>query len=99
MSALNIGNGDNILYRESELIQQPDIGEMASTDLTFLYPDFSNTSDNFNFSLGLSYNTNFIGLCFQTNDVFLKAYNEMFSKCSIIKNTDLKVKKLTDSVN
>jgi len=99
MSALNIGNGDNILYRESELIQQPDIGEMASTDLTFLYPDFSNTSDNFNFSLGLSYNTNFIGLCFQTNDVFLKVYNEMFSKCSIIKNTDLKVKKLTDSVN
>ena len=99
MSALDIGNGDNIIYRESELIQQPDLDDLATTSISFLYPDFSNSSNNYNFVTGLKYKINFIGLSFQTNDVHLKVYNDMFSKSSIITIEDPNVKSLVKSIN
>jgi len=94
MCALNIGNGDNVIYRESDLIQQSDIDEFASNSLSFLYPDFSKSSNNYNFVNGLNRKINFIGMSFQTNDVHLKVYNEIFLKNSIISVNDEKVKAL-----
>jgi hypothetical protein len=84
MSALDIGNGDNIIHRESDLVQKPDMDGLSASTLSFLYPDFSNTSNNYNFVNGLNYKINFIGLSFQTNDLHLKVYNDMFSNSSII---------------
>lgn len=97
MSALDIGNGDNVLYRESELIQSPDIDSVTSPSLSFLYPDYSNNSNNYNFVNGLKYKVNFIGLSFQTDDVHLKVFNGMFSKSSIITVEDPNVKELLKS--
>lgn len=97
LSALDIGNGDNIIYRETDLIQQPDIENLTSPSLSFLYPDYSNSSNNYNFVDGLKYKINFIGLSFQTNDVHLKVFNDMFSKSSIITVEDPNVKALLKS--
>ena len=97
MSALDIGNGDNIIYRESELTQRPDIDGLSASTLSFLYPDFSNTSNNYNFVNGLKYKVNFIGLSFQTNDLHLKVYNDLFSNSSIITTENQNVKSLLEN--
>jgi len=97
MSALDIGNGDNVIYRESDLLQSPDIDGLSSSNLSFLYPDFSNTSNNYNFVNGLKNKVNFIGLSFQTNDVHLKVYNDMFSNSSIITTENQNVKSLLEN--
>ena len=84
MSALNVGNGENIIYRESDLIQQ-DVTTMKKTEnLSILYPDFSNTSNNYDFRAGLDQRINFIGLCFQENDAYLNEYNKLFSTSAFI---------------
>jgi len=97
MSALDIGNGDNVIYRESDLIQSPDIDNLTTPSLSVLYPDYSNSSNNYNFVNGLKYKVNFIGLSFQTDDVHLKVFNNMFSKSSIIPIEDPNVKTLVKS--
>jgi hypothetical protein len=99
MSALDIGNGDNIIHRESDLVQKPDMDGLSASTLSFLYPDFSNTSNNYNFVNGLNYKINFIGLSFQTNDLHLKVYNDMFSNSSIITVENPNVKTLINGIN
>ena len=99
LSSLDIGNGDNVVYRDSDLVQQPDLEVLTTNSLSFLYPDFSNSSNNYNFAVGLKNKITFIGLSFQTNDVYLNIYNDMFSKSSIILINSPNVTKVIDKNN
>jgi hypothetical protein len=84
VSALNVGNGENIIYRESDLIQQDASSAAKTESLSILYPDFSNTSNNYDFRAGLDQKINFIGLSFQENDAYLNEYNKLFSTSAFI---------------
>lgn len=84
MSALNVGNGENIIYREGDLIQQDKTSPRNTENLSILYPDFSNTSNNYDFRGGLDQRINFIGLSFQETDAYLKEYNKLFVTSAFI---------------
>lgn len=97
MSALTVGNGINILYRDSDLLQheeEDDVLDNSPRSLSILYPDYSNHSNNYDFRPGLKQNTNFIGLSFQTDDNYLKNYNDLFKKSAFVDVSDAKVQSL-----
>jgi hypothetical protein len=94
MSALDVGNGENIIYRESDLIQQDAESMKKAENLSILYPDFSNTSNNYDFRSGLDQKINFIGLSFQETDAYLKEYNKLFATSAFIDVNSEKVANL-----
>ena len=96
MSALNVGNGENIIYRESDLSQH-DLSSKTE-NLSILYPDFSNTSNNYDFREGLDQKINFIGLSFQENEAYLKEYNKLFSKSALIDVNGAQVKNIVSNM-
>jgi hypothetical protein len=98
MSALNVGNGENIIYREGDLIQQ-DTSSMKNTEnLSILYPNFSNSSNNFDFRIGLDQKINFIGLSFQDDDGYLNEYNKIFATSAFIDVNSDKIKTIVNTI-
>jgi len=98
MSALDVGNGENIIYRESDLTQQDPASMKNTENLSILYPDFSNTSNNYDFRAGLDQRINFIGLSFQEVDAYLKEYNKLFATSAFIDVNSDKVAKVIKSM-
>jgi hypothetical protein len=97
MSALNVGNGDNIIYREGDLTQH-DTNSGKTENLSILYPDFSNTSNNYDFRAGLEQKINFIGLCFQETDAYLNEYNKLFATSAFIDVNSEQVKNVVNNM-
>ena len=76
ISVVNFGNIENRIIRAKDVYDE---NRRARTPLTILYPNLQNSSDNFDFTLGLPLGIQFIGLNFQTKDKYLDAYNAFFS--------------------
>jgi hypothetical protein len=80
----------NQIYRESvsyDLLESgnnPNIGF-----INVLYPNYQAKSLNFDFNtVGLKQSFQFIGLNFQTNDVYLDAYNKLFTSSILMQPAD-----------
>jgi hypothetical protein len=76
ISVVNFGNIENRIIRAKDVYDE---NRRERTPLTILYPNLQNSSDNFDFTLGLPLGIQFIGLNFQTKDKYLDAYNAFFS--------------------
>jgi len=85
LTALQLGTMTNQIYRESEAydLLESDINQ-NNLYINVLYPDFQAKSLNYDFNtVGLKQQFQFIGLNFQTNDVYLDAYNKIFTSSII----------------
>jgi hypothetical protein len=85
LTALQFGTMTNQIYRESEAYDLLESGTSQNhTYINALYPDYQAKSLNYDFNtVGLKQQFQFIGLNFQTNDVYLDAYNKMFTSSII----------------
>ena len=76
LSVVNFGNIENRILRAKDVYDET---RKSRTPLTILYPNLQNSSDNFDFTLGLPLGIQFIGMNFQTKDRYLDAYNSFFA--------------------
>jgi hypothetical protein len=88
LTALQLGTMTNQIYRETEAYDLLESGVNQTDQIKVLYPDYQAKSLNYDFNtVGLKQQFQFIGLNFQTNDVYLDAYNKLFTH-SIIQLPD-----------
>lgn len=85
LTALQLGTMTNQIYRETEAYDLLDTGVNHNNHyINVLYPDYQAKSLNYDFNtVGLKQQFQFIGLNFQTNDVYLDAYNKIFTSSMI----------------
>jgi len=61
------------------------LSKLSTKEIHFIYPDlYQKQSKNFDPTNSFTENITFIGMNFQTNDINLKKYNEVFNKTSFI---------------
>jgi hypothetical protein len=89
ITSLQFGTMSNQIYRESEAYDTLESQIFPNEEtINILYPDYSPESNNYDFNtVGLKQQFQFIGMNFQTNDVYLDGYNGYF-KSSILKSTE-----------
>jgi len=90
ITALQLGTMYNQIYRETESYDLLEGGNNPNIGfINLLYPDYQSKSLNYDFNtVGLKQSFQFIGLNFQTNDVYLDAYNKMFTSSILIQPAD-----------
>lgn len=81
LTALQLGTMYNQIYRETVSYDLLESGNNPNVGfINVLYPNYQAKSLNFDFNtVGLKQSFQFIGLNFQTDDVYLDAYNKMFT--------------------
>lgn len=93
INSLTVGTGTNNAYNEKDsLINVSSIHENAQSNLTFLYPEISYISSNYDFvTTGIFNYISFICMSFQTNDKWLTNYNskDFFGSNAFISKTEI----------
>ncbi len=88
----------------NDIVYTPDMDELINYNMkkmTIGYPNLSSKSKNYNSFIMMQYGVQMPCMCFQTNDNFLKAYNEMFKESGyafVLKPSDLRNKKIVNVV-
>ena len=76
------------LYRETDFLNKTYnkiSNEYLSQNISILYPNIQQNKKNYDFTTsGIFNNVSFIGMNFQSNDAYLKEYNNIFSKSAIL---------------
>lgn len=79
-----MGNTDNLnSFRYNDIVYTTDMDaliEHNKTKMTIGYPNLSSISKNYNSSIVMQYGVQMPCMCFQTNDTFLKFYNDLFEQ-------------------
>jgi hypothetical protein len=90
ITALQLGTMYNQIYRESASYDLLESGNNPNVGfINVLYPDYQSKSLNFDFNtVGFRQSFQFIGLNFQTNDVYLDAYNKQFTSSILLQPSD-----------
>ena len=73
----------------NDIVHTPDMDgfiERNKTYMTIGYPNLSSSSKNYNSSIVMQYGVQMPCMCFQSNDTFLKVYNDLFERngCAFI---------------
>jgi len=93
INSLTVGGGTNNSYSEKEsIINVSSINTNSQSNLTFLYPELSYLSSNYDFvTTGIFNNISFICMSFQTNDKWLTNYNskDFFGSSAFILKTKI----------
>jgi hypothetical protein len=67
----------------NDIVHTPDMDEFIEHNkkyMTIGYPNLSSSSKNYNSSIVMQFGVQMPCMCFQTNDTFLKTYNDLFEE-------------------
>ncbi len=86
ITALPLGTMNNQVYRESDSYDLLESGINPNENyVNVLYPDYQPKSVNYDFNtVGLKQNFQFIGMNYQLKDIYLDAYNQLFTSSILI---------------
>lgn len=81
----------------NDIVHTPDMDDMIEHNkkyMTIGYPNLSSSSKNYNSSIVMQFGVQMPCMCFQTNDTFLKVYNDLFERagCAFIQKPDRLIK-------
>jgi len=90
---VNITGNTEFLYslQYNDIVYTTDMDGMINhntSKMTIGYPNLTSGSNNYNSSILMQYGVQMPCMCFQTNDNFLKAYNETFEQSAFLVKPD-----------